>query len=195
MPEIMRQYGQTIVVAVAGVMIVALLFALWPSESGAEGSGSVVDDIGARAAVQLDSPLTGASTSEFGEHARRVWPTATINGSVQQRESFTLVDQFTITDADSAAWSVDAKAFVLAGESHGGVVQVESITSSDGVEHVGGLTGEFTTDRVTFSQDSGQVTFFKAGVYRIRLSVMDTDNVEATYTIPLVVDFVVDASE
>jgi hypothetical protein len=181
----MRQFGQTIVVAVSAALIIALLFVLWPS-----GSGSVLDDVGSRADSQLaERPVTGGGTEEFNDHSGRSVPKAAVNGSVMHNVEFTLIDKFTITDADGAVWSHANRGFMLGGTSRGGLVQIESIASSDGTEHVGGLSGNYSTDKVEFSQTTGTVKFLEPGVYRVRLRVLDYDNVEATYTIPLVVDF------
>jgi hypothetical protein len=185
MPEIMRQFGQTIVVAAGGALIMALLFVLWPS-----GSGNVLNDVGSRASGQLaERPVTGEGTKTFSDHSGRSVPKAAVKGPAVQNVAFTLVDQFTLTDADGAVWSQANRGFMLGGTNRGGLVQVESITSSDGTEHVGGLSGSYSTDKVVFSQTTGIVTFLQPDIYRVRLRVLDYDNVEATYTIPLVVDF------
>lgn len=185
MPEIMRQFGQTIIVALSGVMIIGLLFVLWPS-----GSGSVLNDVGTRAGTQLDErAMTGTGTAKFDDHSERSVPKAVVKGSVMKGKTFTLVDGFTITDTDGAVWSHSGGGFMLSGSNRGGLVQIESIVSSDGTEHVGGLTGDYRTDKLELSQATGSVKFLESGVYRVRLRVMDHDNVEATYTIPLVVDF------
>ena len=185
MPEIMRQFGQTIIVAVSGALILALLFFIWPS-----GSGSVLDDVGSKAGSQLaERQVTGVGTEKFKDHSGRSVPKAASNGSALQGVAFTLVDKFTITDADGAVWRQANRGFMLAGTNRGGLVQVESITSSDGTEHVGGLAGTYSTDKVQLSQTTGTVKFLQPGVYRVRLRVLDYDNVEATYTFPFVVDF------
>ena len=185
MPEIMRQFGQTIIVALGGALLVALLFVLWPSDSG-----NVLDDLGERASGQLDQrAVTGAGTAQFNDHSGRSNPTAAVTGTVLAGTQLVLFDQFTITDADGAVWSNTDGSFVRDGVPLGGLVQIESIVSSDGAEHVGGLTGNYVTDKVELSQATGTARFLEPGVYRIRLRVLDYDNVEATYTIPLVVDF------
>lgn len=184
MPEIMRQFGQTIVVAVAGGLLIAMLFTLWP------GEGSVLDEIGSSASSQLiDRATTGAGTAGFDQHSARSLPTAAVNGAAVKGVAFNLVDKFTITDADGAVWSHAAGGFVLNGANRGDLVQIESIASGDGTEHVGGLTGDHRTSKVELSQATAMAKFLEPGVYRVRLRVMDQDNVEASYTIPLVVDF------
>lgn len=191
MPEIMRQFGQTIIVALAGAMLIAGLFVFWPSDSG-----NVMDDLGQRAGTQiLDRSTTGTGTTTFDDHSGRSVPAASVNGPVQRGVELALFDNFTITDADGAVWSNTDGGFVLDGAPLGGLVQIESITSADGTEHVGGLTGQYATDKVELDQATGVATFLEPGVYRVRLRVMDHDNVEATYTIPLVVDFVLEDEE
>lgn len=186
MPEIMRQFGQTIVVALAGGLLIALLFVLWPS-----GTGSVLDEIGSHASGQLgERTETGVGTATFDNHSGRSAPKAAGTGSVMQGVALSLVDQFIITDSDGAVWNHAARGFILDGVNRGGLVQIESITSSDGTEHVGGLAGDYHTDKLDLSQATGTVKFLETGVYRVRLRILDHDNVEASYTIPIVVDFV-----
>lgn len=185
MPEIMRQFGQTIVVAVAGGLIFAMLFSMWPS------GGSVLDDLGSRASTPLNErTVTGAGTAGFDQHSSRSLPGVVVNSQATQGVAFPLTDKFTITAADGGVWSRADGGFILDGVNRGGLVQIESIVSSDGTEHVGGLIGDHHTAKVELSQATGTVKFLAAGVYRIRLRVMDQDNVEAFYTFPLVVDFV-----
>lgn len=185
MPEIMRQFGQTIVVAVAGTLLIAMMFVMWPS-----GSGSVLDDLGARAGGPLqERAVTGAGTEAFAAHAGRTAPQARVKGPVVQGVEFILLDQFTITADGGAEWSQAQKAFMLHGSNRGGVVQVESITSADGTEHLGRIPGQPSTDTVEFSPKTGAVTFSEPGLYRVGLRMLDGENVEATSTIPLVVDF------
>lgn len=184
MPEIMRQYGPTMIVAVAGVLLVALLFGAWT------GGGSVLDDIGARSSSQLaERPGTGAGTAAFDAQSERSLPTATLAGGATQNQELLLLDLFTIADSDGAVWSAADRAFVRDGALVGGTVLVESITSRDGTEHVSGLTGTSSTPMLELNQDTGVATFKEAGVYRVRLKVLDHDNVEASYTIPIVADF------
>lgn len=184
MPEIMRQFGQTIVVALAGGLLITMLFVLWPN------GGSVLDDIGSRASRQLDDrAVTGAGTVGFDQHSSRSLPKAAVNGSTAQGVAFTLVDKFTITSSDGGVWSHTGGGFMVDGSNQGGLVQIESIVSTDGTEHVGGLTGNYSTSMVELSQATGTARFLRPGVYLVRLRVMDHDNVEATYTLPLVVDF------
>lgn len=185
MPEIMRQYGPAMVVAVAAVLLLSLLFGLWPN-----GSGSVLNEVGSRASGQLsERPGTGAGTTGFDERSNRSLPKASLNGAARQGVEFALLDLFMITDSDGAAWSTADRAFMLDGAARGGVVYIESITSRDGTEHVGGLTGSYSTDALQLSQDTGLITFHEAGVYRVRLKVLDLENTQASYTIPVVVDF------
>lgn len=185
MPEIMRQFGQTIIVALAGAMLITMLFVLWPAEGG------IVGDIGSRANTQLEERSgTGAGTAAFTTHSGRSLPLAVSNGSAREDEAFTLHDKFKITSADGAVWNQAKRGFMQGSANRGGLVQIESIVSADGTEHVGGLTGNHNTSMVKLSQATGTVTFVEPGVYRIRMRVMDHDNIEATYTIPLVVDFV-----
>lgn len=190
MPEIMRQYGQTLVVAIAGALLISLLFVTWPSSAAGEESGSVLHDIGARASQRLEGAGAGASTARFDDYAARVAPTLALKGPVKQHDEFVLVNQFTIADADGAVWDADVGSFVLDGVSHGGLVQIESIVAPDGSENIGGFTGEHVSEWVAHSQESGDVTFTRAGVYQVRVYVKDGDNVDATFTVPLVVDFV-----
>lgn len=184
MPEIMRQFGQTIVVALAAGLLITMLFVLWP------GGGNVLSDVGSRSSSQLDErAVTGTGTEKFDEHSGRSLPKAAVNGSAAQDVEFNLVDKFTVTAADGAVWSQADRGFMLDGINQGGLVQIESITSSDGTEHVGGLTGDHHTSKLELSQATGTAKFLEPGIYRVQLRILDHDNVEATYTIPFVVDF------
>ena len=185
MPEIMRQFGQTIIVALGAVMLMVLLFVMWPSDSG-----SALDDIGARAGVQIaEREGTGVSSAVFDAHLGRSVPKVVTNGSAPSGVELSLYDSFTITDSDGAVWDNSTGGFVRDGVALGGLVQIESIVSSDGTEHVGGLAGDYATDKVELSQATGSVKFLEPGVYYVRVRVLDHDNVEASYTIPLIVDF------
>lgn len=186
MPEIMRQFGQTIVVAVAAALLFTLLFVTWP------GGGSILDDIGSRGSVQLEERAVtgGVGSPAFDEHSGRSLPVAVGNGTALQGDSFLLADKFKITSTDGGVWDQAQRGFMLDGINRGGLVQIESIVSTDGTEHVGGLVGDYATTMLKLSQSTGTVQFLEPGVYRVRLRVMDHDNIEASYTIPLVVDFV-----
>lgn len=188
MPEIIRQYGQTILVAIAGVMLVALLFVAWPSESG---DGSVLTAVGETTTRQIADTSTGAGTAQFAQHASRTVPTIATTGTILQGEPFRVSDRIIVTDSDGAVWNSTRGRFVVGSAEYAGVVQVESIASSDGVEHVTGLHGTHTTEALTIDQSIGQITFLRPGIYHMRIRALDRSNVEATYTIPVVVDFVV----
>lgn len=189
MPEIMRQYGPTMVVAIAGAMLVGLLFAGWPTG----GSGSVLEHVGASAATQLEGSTTGGGTQVFEGHAARKTPVASARGSVRQHETSLLTDAFRIVDSEGATWDSAARTFVAGGNSRGGSVWITSVLSPTGTELVGALTGIQKSPELTLVQTEngsrvGRATFHKPGIYRVRLRVMDGRNLEATYTIPLTVD-------
>lgn len=184
MPEIMRQFGQTIIVAIAAGLLLTLLFVSWPH------GGSVMDEIGSTANGQLEErAVTGTGSVAFDKHSARSLPQVVGKGaSVPVGESFILSDKFTITSFDGV-WNGATGSFMAGDTRLGGSVHIESIVSSDGTEHVGGLAGDYSTAKVKLSQASGTVQFLEPGVYLVGLRVMDQDNVEAKFTIPLVVDF------
>lgn len=197
MPEIMRQYGQTMIVAVAGAALCALLFATWPAASGPDdqaAAGSVIEHVGAGAAAMLEGSSTGTGTAVFDEHAARKAPRAAARKSVRQHETFTLLDAFKIVDSDGARWDAEQRTFVLDGQARGGAVWITSVRAPSGTELVGALTGTHESAELTLVQTQssaarvGTATFHKVGVYQVRLRVMDGHNLEATYTIPLAVD-------
>lgn len=185
MSEIMRQFGQTVLVAAAFGLLMTLLFVGWP------GGGNILSDIGTQSSQQLDDrAVTGTGTDNFSEHSGRSLPVVAGRASALQGETFLLADKFNITSSDGAVWNQSKKGFMLGAANKGGLVQIESIVSADGTEHIGGLTGNYDTAKVKLAQSTGVVSFKEPGVYRVRIRVMDYDNVEATFTIPFVVDFV-----
>lgn len=179
MPEIMRQYGQTILVAVAGMLLCALLFVSWPS------GGNVLSDIGSRSATQIENTgqtANGAATQRFDERAGRTRPQARLLGTVTERTPVALVDLFEITDADGATWSSTAQTFLKNGSGMGGSVEVLSLTASNTPDV------NLINDTTVYDRTSGQATFPNPGVYRVRLRILDHDNVEAVYAFNLAVD-------
>ncbi len=182
MPEIMRQYGQTMLVIITVTLISTLLFTTWPSNGG-----NVLSAVGAAATSQMASQDRGgerAGSQRFDEHAARQAPQARAKGPIKEGIPTLLTDQFAITDSDGATWHRTAGPhgeFVTPdGAGNGGAVQVESLTAPDGTELVNNTSLYIPT--------TDQATFPSSGIYRVRMRILDHDNVEAIYTIALTVD-------
>jgi hypothetical protein len=189
MAEILRHYGQALLVAAAIALLIALLFVAWPH-------GSVLTDVGARATTQIQDTgqSEGAAAASFDKHANRALPTARAKGHITERAAIELTGQFLITDADGATWQHkgDTGEFLFEdGTGNGGRVSVESITASDGTELIDDSADLVNTSRLLYDPASDYALFRQAGIYRVRLRIVDHDNTGATYTIPLTVDALV----
>jgi hypothetical protein len=189
MPEILRQYGQAALVAVTIALLAALL--------AAGPGGGVLSNIGAQASTQIQDTgqSGGAAAASFDKHATRALPTAQAKGHITERTTFPLTDQFLITDADGAIWQRkgdDAGEFLFEdGTGNGGRVSVAGITAPDGTELIDDPSALVNTSRLLYDPASDYALFRQAGIYRVRLRIVDHDNVEASYTIPLTVDALV----
>jgi hypothetical protein len=190
MPEILRQYGQTLLAAASIALLFVILFVAWPR-------GSVLADVGARASTQIQGKgqTAGAAAARFDEHATRALPTARANGHATERTTLQLTNQFLITDADGATWQHsgdDTAEFLFEdGTGNGGSVSVESITAPDGTQLIETPGDLVNTSRLLYDPATDYALFRAPGIYRIRLRLLDHDNTEATYTIPLTVDALV----
>jgi len=181
MPEIMRHYGQTILVAVAGMLLCALLFVSWPN-----AGGNVLADIGARSTTQIENTgqnASGAATQRFDDRAKRTRPQARFIGRGNTADTtFDLIDGFRITDADGATWSSMNHSFTKGGKSNGGSLDVVSISAANAP------TVNLADNPAIFNRTTGLVAFPEAGVYQVRLKIFDRDNVGGVYAFNLSVD-------
>lgn len=184
MEEIFKQYGPTIVTAVAAGLLFAILFASW----GGAIDGSIFTYVGDKSVEsQLEDVVVDATEYDTQEDkqqldtfASRALPTVATNGHVKEHQSFVLVDAFTIKDCDGRIWKQSQKQFVGSSDTKSGVVQILSITDSEGHEYIDNAT--------VFNKNTYTVNFQSAGTYYVTLRVLDYYNVETNVKVPLAVD-------
>lgn len=181
MSEIFKQYSQAILTSIAFTLIVALLFTSWMT------GGDILSYVGSRTETMLEErniDYTGhLDKQNFMIHAARRVPTIQSKAHVKEKTTFNLVDAFLIKDTDGYVWNDSLQVFEQGGNQANGVVEVLSIKDSNGVEYL--------ENSSVYNQTSHMVTFPKVDTYMVRMRLMDYDNVEATYTVPLAVDLLV----
>lgn len=183
MSEIIKQYSGAILVTVAAVLLFAILFAAWPvkEEDGSTRLGSVMENIGQEMEKSIDKEHEDWSShvdgTVFDAHAARNKPTAKTKKHAVELTPIALSDLFLLVDNDGREWRSSDKKWV-GSDQQSGAVDILSVVNSSGVD-IAPSVWDRTTQVFTFPEpDTLQVT----------IRVMDYDNVEATYTIPVAVD-------
>lgn len=185
MADIFKQYSGAILTSISFGLLLIIFFFSW----GGRTDSSVLDEVGSRTAVMLEQRNINYTNHkdklQFNTHAARRLPTAKARGHVKEKTAMNLVDTLLITDHDGYIWNdASHRAFVSGSRKQAGVVTVLSITDSNGTEYIDNAS--------VYNKSTHMITFPKIDAYYIRLNIMDYDNVEATYTVPLPVDLRVD---
>lgn len=180
MDELFKQYGPSMITAVAFASIVFILFQAWNRPNS---DGSVLTDIGNYVGEELGDATDYESHADkqmFDEYANRSMPIVKVKGHVKEKTSFLLVDAFTITDHDGYVFNSTTKMFESGGSSQSGVVRVLSITDRFGTE--------FIENTAVYDKTTGYITFPRVDSYVVKLRVLDCYNVETVVNCSLPVD-------
>lgn len=173
MGEIFKQYAGAILVSVAFTALVAILFVAWPS-------GSILTDVGNRTSNAVESHSVNwddqLDADAFNEHASRNNPTVVVNTHLVERSDVKLSDFLTIKDCNGNVWDSDTHAF---SDGSSGTVDILSVKNTKGEEFI---------DRGVYDANTQMFHFPEADTYVVEVRVQDSDNVEATYRMPIAVD-------
>lgn len=184
MQEIVKQYGDAILIGFVGFFLLVMLFFAWPSDDGTFlGSvGEQVEQSVDRRVVDWGSQKDGTA---LNTHAKRNKPTAKTKKHAVEKQMISVTDLFLLTDHDGRTWVSTEKVWKKnGGDTKTGVVDILSIKNSSGQELV-----DQTYDGIpVWNRDTQMLRFPEPDTCLVKLRVMDYDNVEATYEIPVAVD-------
>ena len=178
MNELFQQYSGAMLVAVSFFLILILLFSKW----GGEGENlSFLEAAGLNISVMLDDKNEGyendADAKKFEAHATRNKPTIIAKCHAVQRIPIQLSDLFEIKDCDERIWNSATGAFV-GSDTKSGLVRPISLVGPDGVDVLSTVYDSRTSTFMFTSPDT----------YELEIRIMDYDNVEVTYLLPVAVD-------
>ena len=185
MQEIVKQYGGAIMVSFCGFFLLVMLFFAWPSDDGTFlGSvGEQVEKPFDRRAVDWGSQKDG---SALNEHAKRDKPTVKTKKHAVEKQMISVTELFLLTDHDGRTWVSTEKVWKdsNASDARTGLVDILSIKNSYGEER-----SDLSYDGIpVWNPDTQMLRFPESDTYIVTMRVMDYDNVEATYQIPVAVD-------
>lgn len=189
MNEIIKQYSGAILVVAASILIFAICFSAWPVEQpdGTFERGSFLSSVG----QQVDKSMTSrvidwgshADGNALNVHADRDKPTAKARKHAVEKVTITAGELFILKDCDGREWRSSDKKWA-GSDVKSGAVDIWSIKSSAGEELIDKtFSGKAVWDRAT-----QKLTFPEPDTLLVTIRVMDYDNVEATYQIPVAVD-------
>lgn len=183
MYEIVKQYAGTILVGMSALLIILMLFKLWPS-----GNGSVMSAIGAQAKPHMENRVVDwenrVDKDALTSHANRNRPTVTTKRHAIEKISITMTDLLVIKDCDNRDWdSVNQKWINGPGEQPG-TVDIISIKNSGGHE----VRDEVFNGSVVWDKATQTFTFPEPDTFIVNIRITDYDNVQSDYQIPVAVD-------
>lgn len=189
MNEIMKQYGGAIVVVASAVLLFTIIFKVWPVEQpdGSFRNGSFLTSVGQQVDKSMSSRVVDWGShvdgSALNVHADRDKPTAKAKKHAVEKVTISLSDLFLLKDCDGREWrSTDKKWAGM--DVVSGTVDVLSVKSSAGVE----ISDQTFNGKIVWDRVTQEFTFPEPDTLFVTLRIMDYDNVEATYRIPVAVD-------
>lgn len=178
MQEIVKQYGGAILVSFCGFFLLVMLFFAWPSKEGTflGTVGEQVEKPFDRRAIDWGSQKDG---SALNAHAKRNKPIVKTKKHAVEKQTISVTDLFLLTDHDGRTWVSNEQVWKdAAGNAKTGVVDLLSIRNSSGLE----------VKEMVWNPNAQLLQFPEEDTYLVTMHVMDYDNVDGTYEIPVAVD-------
>lgn len=183
MYEIVKQYAGTILVGMSALLIIVMLFKLWPS-----ANGSVMTAIGEQTKPHMEDRVIDwenrPDEDALEVHANRDRPTITSKRHAVEKVSITMTDLFTIKDCDNRDWDAANQKWINGPGEQPGTVDIISIKNSRGEE----IRDQVYNGKVVWDKATQTFTFPEPDTVIINIRITDYDNVQSDYQIPVAVD-------